>query len=299
MSATEPRTAWDAGRFDAAQAPGRVLFGRMHEDGAIEARAFAAGSRVFCIASAGCTAIALSHRHEVVAVDVNPVQLAYAAARFAGAPASPGSAERFMGRLRALAPAVGWSLPTLRRFLELDDPAEQRAFWRRRLDTRRFRAAVNLAFSRPALRLVYARSLLGALPDRFGEVLRSRLERGFGRHPNRTNPHARALLLGELPGTAETAQAPRIRAVRADAADFLASCPAGAFDGFALSNILDGARSGYPERLFAAVRRAAAPRAMVVLRSFGEPKARTPTNLAAEDRSMLWGVVDVRPVEAL
>jgi hypothetical protein len=51
--------------------------------------------------------------------------------------------------------------------------------------------------------------------------------------------------------------------------------------------------------LFAAVRHAACPEAHVVLRSFGEPPPGLQTNQAEQDRSMLWGVVDVRTVEAL
>jgi S-adenosylmethionine:diacylglycerol 3-amino-3-carboxypropyl transferase len=79
-------TAWEAGRLDAGRGPPRVLFGRMYEDPAIERAAFAPGGRVFCIASAGCTAMHLSPRHDVVAVDINPVQLAYAKSRIEGAP---------------------------------------------------------------------------------------------------------------------------------------------------------------------------------------------------------------------
>ena len=289
-------TAWARGRLDSRAGPGKLLFGRMHEDASIELEAFRPGGRIFCIASAGCTAMELSRRHEVVAADVNPVQLAYARRRFSGEAQARGSAEVFMGFARALAPLAGWRRRLLREFLDLDDPAEQGVFWRRRLDTRRFRAALTALLARPLLRRVYAPAFLACLPPRFGQVLRGRLERGFARHPNRTNPHARGLLLGEPSPLPPPSRAKEIRLVHADAASFLESAPAGSFDGFTLSNILDAAGPGYERRLVAALRRAAAPGAVAVLRSFREPAGSPSTNRAGEDRSMLWGIVDVRPV---
>ena len=73
-----PMTAWQNGRFRAGRAgPRKLLFGCMYEDAEIELRAFQPGGRIFCIASAGCTAMRLAAHHTVVAVDINPVQLAY------------------------------------------------------------------------------------------------------------------------------------------------------------------------------------------------------------------------------
>ncbi len=299
MTTTVVETAWERGRFDARRGPRKVLFGRMYEDASIELGAFRPGGRVFCIASAGCTGMKLAPRHEVVAVDINAVQLAYAERRFAGVPSVRGAAERVMAFGRAFAPLAGWWRSRVRAFLELDDPGEQVVYWRRHLDTLRFRAALDGLVSATALRAIYATPFLDCLPRRPGAVIRGRMERCFARHANRTNPYARALLLGELPDEPPPPEARRIRLVHVDAATYLERAPAGSFDGFTLSNILDGAGAAYERRLFAAVKRAAAPGAVAVLRSFGEPLAALPTNHAALDRAMLWGTVDVRAVGAL
>jgi len=291
-------TPWEAGRFDRHGGPQKVLFARMYEDPTIEAGAFRPGGRVFCIASAGCTALALAARHDVVAVDINPVQLRYAARRIAGGPMQIGTAERIMSIGRALLPLAGWRRRTVEAFLELIDPAEQMAFWRRHLDTRTFRLGFDTMFSLTGLRAFYASPFLAILPPHFGRVMRRRMERCFRTHPNRTNPFARALLLGELSPEPGAAPAHPIQLVLSDAAAYLESCAPESFHGFTLSNVLDGAGVSYRNRLFAAVRRAGTPDGVVVLRSFAEPVEQTETNQAARDRSMLWGIVDVRPVGA-
>jgi S-adenosylmethionine:diacylglycerol 3-amino-3-carboxypropyl transferase len=194
---------------------------------------------------------------------------------------------------RVFAPLVGWRLARVREFLDLDDPAEQIEFWRRHLDTRRFRDAMDALLSRLVLRLVYAKPLLAGLPSHFGRVMRGRMERCFARWPNRENPYARALLLGEFLDAPPPLQARQVRLVHSDAADFLERESVGSFDGFTLSNILDGASDAYRLKLRAAVRRAGAPGAIVILRSFAEPRGASETNRAAEDRAMLWGIVEV------
>jgi S-adenosylmethionine:diacylglycerol 3-amino-3-carboxypropyl transferase len=291
-------TAWTRGRFDRRGGPSKLLFGRMHEDSAIELQAFRECRRVFCIASAGCTAMALAPRHEVVAADINPVQIAYVRRRFSGEPAVRGAAERMMAFWRGFAPLAGWSRARVREFLDLDDPAEQIVYWHRHLDTRRFRTAMELLLARPLLGLLYAKPFLRSLPGRFGRILRRRMERAFSLHPNRGNPFARALLLAEPPQDAPPPEAKDIRLVLSDAAAYLEVERPQSFDGFTLSNVLDGATDGYRDRLAAAVRRAAAPGAVVVIRSFGEPLGPSPGNRAAEDRAMLWGIVRVLPAAA-
>ena len=101
-------TPWDAGRLGRANGPHRLLFGHMHEDAEIERVAFLNKRRVFCIASAGCTAARLCDEHEVIACDINPVQLTYAERRLQGAAAQIGDAERAMAFARTFMPLVGW-----------------------------------------------------------------------------------------------------------------------------------------------------------------------------------------------
>jgi S-adenosylmethionine:diacylglycerol 3-amino-3-carboxypropyl transferase len=129
--------------------------------------------------------------------------------------------------------------------------------------------------------------------------MRGRMERCFARHPNRSNPYARSLLLGELSSEPPPSQAKDIQLVHADAASFLESQPAASFEGFTLSNILDGTDDAYRQRLFSAVKRTATPDAITVLRSFGNADANSPANRAGDDRSMLWGSVLVRPAREL
>jgi S-adenosylmethionine:diacylglycerol 3-amino-3-carboxypropyl transferase len=285
-----PETAWQGGRIDRRAGVPELLFGQMYEDSALELAAFEPGRRVFCIASAGCTAFDLAARgDDVTAVDVNPAQIAYARRRLAGGAIEPGRVDTRFDRLRRLAPALGWTRASLERFCALDRTDEQLEFWRRRLDTRRLRFALAAAFSPTLLRRAYDTRFVGVLPGRFDRILRHRLERGFARHPNAGNPFASALLLGR---PRETTPAP-LALETADAAEYLEACEPGSFEGLTLSNILDGADGDYAARLLGAVRRAAAPGAVAILRSFREPDGKEEARRAAEDRALIWGSIRV------
>lgn len=301
---TEPRaaTAWRAGRLDARCGGGaQLLFGWMYEDWSIEAAVFAPGSRVFAIASAGCTSLALAARGmTVTAVDINPAQVAYVTARAAGAPAAAGVVERRLARLRKVTHRLGPSAAEIATFLALDDPGEQIRFFRRRLDRPLVRHALRLALHPRLLRLAYASPFVRALPADFAGVLRSRLERGFATHPNATNPYAHRLLAGrDLPGgPAGNRQAAALTVTAGDAAEYLEAGPPARFDAFTLSNILDGAAPAYCGRLLAAIAHAAAPGAVAIVRSFAEPRDDDARRLAAADRALVWGSVEVHPVTA-
>jgi SAM-dependent methyltransferase len=298
-SETSEATPWKRGRLDERSGPPQLLFGRMHEDWRIEAEVFRPGGRIFCIASSGCTALELAARgFRVTAVDINPAQIEYARERAAGAPPRPGVVEQRLASVRRGFPWLGWRRRDLRQFLELASPAEQTVFWRRRLDTRRLRMVLRFLLQPWILRLSHGRSFIDWMPERFDRTIRERLERTWANHPNRENPFAWRLLLGCEPPAGElnapkASSAPEIELLCADAAEFLERGPAGRFDGFTLSNVLNAAPAAYRERLLAAVRHAAAPGALMVLRSFGEPQNERAAEWAARDRSPLWGAVEV------
>lgn len=288
-------TPWRRGPF--RQNHDELIFGMMYEDPGIELRAFKPRSRVFCIASAGCTARALAAAgHSVTAVDINPRQITYAQSRIAGSAPQMGRAERLMMRGRSFATLFGWKRKNLLEFLDLSNPNDQGNYWDRHLDTRRWRLALDTLLTPRRLGLCYSSPFLKSLPHDFGRRIRHRLRRGWSLHPNRNNPYAAALLLGKQPVEANAPKSP-IHFLCADAADFLESCPPAHFDAFTLSNIADGPPREYLRRLRAAMVRAAAPGAVVVARTFADPLENTVENWAAQDRSLLWGMVEVNAVQ--
>lgn len=258
----------------------------MYEDAEVENRALP-GGRILAIASAGDVAFALAAAgRDIVAVDVNRAQVDYVRARIAGSPAGAGQADRYLSLAACTLPLLGLSRTRLLRFFDLDDPATQLKEWRR-MAGGRFRAGLAMAFG-PLLRLGYRRDFAGALPRRFALHLECRLERGFGIHPNRTNLLARSLFgLPAAPSAPST-----IEVEHAEVLDFLRKQPAGSFDGFAFSNVTDGAPDGFREELLSAALRAARPGAVAVLRTLGLPRDGAGADRAASDRALIWGGIE-------
>ncbi|WP_394427952.1 DUF3419 family protein [Streptomyces sp. SGAir0957] len=290
-------TPWSRGRIIGGLGGPRLLFGRMYEDSAIERRVLPpTGARVLCIASAGDTAAALHEAgHDVTAVDLNPVQLAYARQRLAGGATADGSAERLMrlGRGAAGAWLPAWRAPALHTFLTLDDPAEQARRWRAELDGPGLRRLMRVTL-RPggALAAALRPSFAAVVPTRFDEVLRQRVERTVTGHPNARNPWMWRLLAGAEPPDTAPPYAPGLRLVHGEVVDVLERSPRGAYDAVTLSNVLDGPGLAFARRLHTAVRHAVRPGGTVILRSFRRPGPAGP-GWAAQDRSALWGVVRV------
>ncbi|CAL9450345.1 hypothetical protein SUDANB121_02443 [Nocardiopsis dassonvillei] len=292
-----PRNPWSAGRILALPGRGpRLLFGRMYEDPRVELRAFPpAPARVLCIASAGDTAAALSRAgYDVTAIDVNPVQLAYARARLdGGAPAVAGSAELMLaaGRRAAALALPAWRPAPLDAFLGLDDPPVQSSWWRTRLDGPGLRLLMGAAL-RPVglLAATLAPGFRHVVPARFDAALRSRTARVVARHPNNDNPLLAALLAGRPADPPAPALRPGpVRWLAGDIAEHLESVPARTYDAVTLSNVLDGPGPAYRRRLRAAVERAVRPGGTAVLRSVGGTPGSAAAERAAEERCPLWG----------
>ncbi|MFD0531056.1 DUF3419 family protein [Kitasatospora arboriphila] len=242
-------TPWQDGRLTAGPADRpRVLFGRMYEDPAVELSVFPPpGARVLCIASAGDTAAALAAAgYEVTAIDLNPVQLAYARARLeGGAPALTGTAERLTGLGRAAAGALlpAWRPAAVAGFLRLDDPAEQRRRWSAEFDGPGLRLLAAGAL-RPAGALAAALrpGFRCALPPGFDTVLLRRIARTVARHPNAANDWAWRLLLGrERPdATALPAAAAGCGWCSARSSNTWSAPRPSRYDAVTLSNVVDG-----------------------------------------------------------
>ena len=295
---TQVRAGIPATQFRPEIVRGRVVFGRMYEDAGIEAEVLPEG-RVLCIASAGDTALHLAAAgREVVAVDLNAAQVRYVQARLDGAPAAAGSVERMLGRARRLLAGTAWRQADLAGFCALTDPAEQQLQWRRDFDTRTFRAVLGLSLSPLSVKGAGFAAFTSGVGARFDTLMRERLWEGLGRHANQGNPYLRSLLLGELGAVPSASARSAVEVKCVDVAEFLESSPAGSFNGFSLSNVLDGAGSEYCARLADAVRQAAAPGAVAVWRTFRQGQTEDEREWAARDRSMLWGGLRVtRPLD--
>lgn len=299
-----PDSPWLRGRLDQRVGPALVLFGRMYEDAAIEQALFPPGAEVCCVASGGCTALALcAAGYAVTAVDCNPAQIRYLAERAAGRPPRDGYVEQLMAVARRRLRLSGVSVGELRALLSLDDPAVQRAALE----------APERALLRAALG-----DLLGTLgsagtaePATRGADLApfmiDRLLRGMARHSNRHNAFAWRLLLGEdppawsaptAPAAAPPAAAP-LRLCESDLATFLESLPPHRFTAFSLSNLVDVQSAAEQARLLTALSRAAAPGAVVVSRSLAPAQSSEEAEWAGRDRALLWGRITITRLPSL
>lgn len=198
---------------------------------------------------------------------------------------SCGRVDGFLRLMRRLLFVAVHRRTFVERFLSLDDPAVQSAWFAERWNNRRWRWALRLAFHPWVLRLSFDRTAAAALPTDFSTFIGRRLQDWLTAGPARTNPFLWQTFLGEYPsGLARDDPSDRPLYLRPDyfegskchlqkitwsdgeAAEILARGEAGAFDLIALSNILELASEARLARTLEAATHAAAPGAFLLLR---------------------------------
>lgn len=192
-----------------------------------------------------------------------------------------GTTERY---LRVAAALLRWLVHPARRIRRLLACAtldEQRAFFAREWNNRRWRALFALVGGKAALRRVYRPDFFRhARQARFAEHFRERLEHTLTRIPVGRNYFLHQLLTGRYPADpaalppyladahALRGAAERLRIVDGGYTSFLATLTDASVDAFALSNICEWMPIPAIDALFAEIRRTARPGARLVLRNF-------------------------------
>lgn len=192
-----------------------------------------------------------------------------------------GRTERYLRAAASLLRALVHPHRRVRRLLACRTVAEQRAFFAREWNNRRWRALFALLGGRAALQRVYRPDFFRHAGDaRFADHFRGRLEHTLTALPVGENYFLHQLLTGHYPvdraglprylaaAPAVVAAADRLRIVDGGYTTYLSTLPGRSVDAFALSNICEWMPPADVDALFAEVHRTARPGARVVLRNF-------------------------------
>jgi S-adenosylmethionine-diacylglycerol 3-amino-3-carboxypropyl transferase len=301
LPSARDRVAWD-----------RIRYASVWEDADVLCEALApvaAGGRLLSVASSGDNALALLTLDpaEVVAVDLNPAQLAcleirvaafrhlddeallpflgvgeaadrlatYRALRgelSAGARAfweahprvvaagvvHGGKFERYLRAFRRWALPLVHSRRTMARLVEPKDAGAQRAFYRERWDTRRWRLLFRLFFSRAVMgRMGRDPALFDHVEGSVGERILERTRYALSELPASTNPYLVYIMTGGFsPGALPRYLRPESRAeirTRLGRLSWVrggAESVPGPFDGFNLSDIFEYMAPAEHERVY-------------------------------------------------
>jgi S-adenosylmethionine-diacylglycerol 3-amino-3-carboxypropyl transferase len=319
------RVAWDRIRYASVWEDADVLCEALHP--------VAGGGRLLSIASAGDNALALLTLDpaEVIAVDLNPVQLACLELRVAAIrrlddpdllsflgvepaadrlasyrrvrPALSSEAARFWDErpdlLRRGVVHVGkferylrtfrrWALPlvhsgrTMRALREPRSPEAQRAFYRERWDTARWRLLFRLFFSRALMgRMGRDPALFDHVEGSVGERILGRTRHALSELPTDTNPYLAYIMTGNYPVEArprylraENLPIIRERIDRLTWSQGGAERAAGRFDGFNLSDIFEYMTPAEQERVYCELLDRSRPGARLVYWNLLAPRSR-------------------------
>jgi S-adenosylmethionine-diacylglycerol 3-amino-3-carboxypropyl transferase len=166
-----------------------------------------------------------------------------------------------------------------------EDLSGQRSFYLRHWDNWRWKLLFQWGLSRPVLRLLFGPAFLAPLPADIQRLMKEQVDAAFLGSPLSENGYLWQTFLGRYPPgekglpiylqpehhSAIRAGMDRLHPVCADAAAWLAEQPPASIGFFALSNILEVTTSDYAARLAGSILHAAAPGAVVCLRSIFPP----------------------------
>ena len=195
-----------------------------------------------------------------------------------------GVSERLVRAVVRSLRVIGYGPARLRRLLASRTLEEQREFFDREWNTRRWRALIRLALGRRRLSGVYDPAFFDRVEnDSFGDHFLRRLEHGLTALPVATNYFLHFMLRGTYPEDGAGARPPylagprdrplaecadRLELVDGGLTDWLAAQPAGSISGFSLSNICEWLAPDAIDALFAEIARTATPGAVVCFRNF-------------------------------
>ena len=307
---------------------GRISYAQVWEDPAVLSAALRIqpDDDVLSVCSAGDNAFALAidGARSVTCIDLSRPQLALAELKLRAAQKMP-----LPGLQSMLGFDIGGNRVSLYRrrtihgLLDLDDPAEQRAYFERHWNTRRWRGLFKLFFSQAVM------SRRGRSKEQFAHVqgpvsaaFLKRAEHVLCNIPAHSNYFLHWYLTGRFPhleaahpylssaGHAVLAEcADRFRFVAADVETFLRDCEPGSFSAFNYSNIFEYLDADTHRRILELTVRAARPGARICYWNLLVPRWR-PDELAdridrdealaarlhAGDRSFVYGAVHVETV---
>ncbi len=205
------------------------------------------------------------------------------------------------GVLRHASRGLRWLIGrrAVRALLRAHNASEQREVWRARANRWRWNALFSLALHPIILRAFYGAALRAGLPLDLGERVRANIERTLLDLPMARNPYIVSLLRGRLARNSENwplalrpesfasigARLDNLTLNCADATEWLNAQDAGSIDFFGLSNVVEAIEPASAELLLHAVARAAAPDALICVRTITGVCAMTIEGLALDART--------------
>jgi len=179
---------------------------------------------------------------------------------------------------------IGHGPARLRRLLANRTLEDQREFFAREWNSRRWRMLIRIALGRQRLAGVYDPAFFDRVENEsFGDHFLRRIEHGLTELPVASNyflhfmltgtytdaaPDARPPYLGDLGAQAVADGRERLTLVDGGMTDWLCTQPSGSISGFSLSNICEWLAPEAIDGLFAEIARTAVPGAVVCFRNF-------------------------------